>query len=221
MPTQWIHHPWDAPTSILKAAGVDLGSNYPKPIVKINTARERLDDSVLVMWELDRAAKVTRLNGSGEVVADNVTMQTFDIPRVFVRKETSNITSSLDQRVPSFHNVNMICDEKRSINLDNVAKKELEFDDGKEKGTVGEDEDLRSTAESSSTKKRSISEAKLSVPLSCYTESDSKSESGFDAVNPQILKGSTSIQVVQKDFFIEAQVKLMFENFDPFYKFYS
>lgn len=197
MPTQWIHHPWDAPTSILIAAGVDLGSNYPKPIVKINIARERLDDALSLMWELDQASKFERFNGSGEIVADNIRMRTFDIPRVFVRKETSNITSSLDQRVPSFHNVDMICDQKRSIKLDHVAKKELEF------------KDLRSTAESSSTKKRSISEAKFSVPMSCYSESDSN--------NPQILRGSTSMQPVQKDFVIEAQVKLIFANLDFFY----
>ncbi len=36
-----IHTPWDAPELVLKAAGVCLGSTYPKPIVDHKTAREK------------------------------------------------------------------------------------------------------------------------------------------------------------------------------------
>lgn len=206
MPTQWIHHPWDAPASILKAAGVDLGSNYPKPIVDINTARERLDDALSIMWELDRAAKAERFNGLGEVVADNVKMQTFDIPKVVVKKDASDISSSLDQRVPSFHNIATICDKKRSVNLDYVVKKEVELDNWNKKGTVGQDEDLRSTAESSSAKKRSLNEA------------DSKIQRGYDdAFKPQFLTGSPSAQPVQKDYIVEAQVCKYLENWIFFF----
>ncbi|KAI0513676.1 hypothetical protein KFK09_009706 [Dendrobium nobile] len=203
MPTEWIHHPWDAPTSILKAAGVDLGSNYPKPIVDINIARGHLDDALSTMWELDRAAKAERFNGAGEVVADNVKMQAFDIPTVVVRREASDITSSLDQRVPSFHNMDTNFNKKRSINLDYVMKKEVEFSNN-EKGTVGEEDDLRSTAESSSAKRRSISEAQFSVPLPCYSESDSKNQCEYDAFKPQFFRGSPSTPV-QKDNAMEAQ----------------
>lgn len=42
LPTEWIHHPWDAPPRALQAAGVELGSNYPRPIVEIAAARSRL-----------------------------------------------------------------------------------------------------------------------------------------------------------------------------------
>ena len=42
MPSEWIHHPWDAPPSVLRSAGVELGLNYPVPIVDIDLARERL-----------------------------------------------------------------------------------------------------------------------------------------------------------------------------------
>jgi deoxyribodipyrimidine photolyase len=42
LPNEWIHHPWDAPLSALRAAGVELGTNYPRPIVEIGVARERL-----------------------------------------------------------------------------------------------------------------------------------------------------------------------------------
>ncbi|XP_020574114.1 cryptochrome-1 isoform X2 [Phalaenopsis equestris] len=205
LPTQWIHHPWDAPTSILKAAGVDLGSNYPKPIVEINTVREWLYDSLSVMWELDRAAKAESFNSSCEVFADNAKTQTFDIPKVVVKKEISDITSSLDQRVPSMLNIDGTCDEKRSGNIDYVARKEIEFERRKEKGNVGEDEDLRSTAESSSAKKRSLNEAQFSEAMPCYSESDSKIQCGYDAFKPQFLRGSPSTLPEHKDYVTEAQ----------------
>lgn len=41
MPDKYIHHPWDAPPMILKAAGVELGKTYPKPIIDHAAARER------------------------------------------------------------------------------------------------------------------------------------------------------------------------------------
>ena len=41
MPTKWIHQPWAAPDSVLRAARVDLGTTYPRPIVDHKTARER------------------------------------------------------------------------------------------------------------------------------------------------------------------------------------
>lgn len=42
LPTEWIHHPWVAPESVLRASCVELGSNYAKPIVDLDTARELL-----------------------------------------------------------------------------------------------------------------------------------------------------------------------------------
>jgi deoxyribodipyrimidine photo-lyase len=41
MPDRWLHRPWDAPDDILKAAGVALGQNYPRPIVPHAEARIR------------------------------------------------------------------------------------------------------------------------------------------------------------------------------------
>src|SRR5262249_41436515 len=38
---QWIHHPFDAPRDVLAAAGVELGRNYPAPIVAHAEARGR------------------------------------------------------------------------------------------------------------------------------------------------------------------------------------
>jgi deoxyribodipyrimidine photo-lyase len=39
--TQWIHHPWDAPLSILHQAGITLGHTYPTPLVDHTMARKR------------------------------------------------------------------------------------------------------------------------------------------------------------------------------------
>jgi deoxyribodipyrimidine photo-lyase len=41
LPAHWIHKPWDAPASVLTAAGVKLGASYPEPIVNHHTARVR------------------------------------------------------------------------------------------------------------------------------------------------------------------------------------
>ncbi len=40
VPTEYLHAPWEAPPQVLAAAGVKLGSNYPKPIVDHATARD-------------------------------------------------------------------------------------------------------------------------------------------------------------------------------------
>lgn len=38
---KWVHKPWEAPELLLKAAGVELGKTYPKPIVDHGFARNR------------------------------------------------------------------------------------------------------------------------------------------------------------------------------------
>jgi deoxyribodipyrimidine photo-lyase len=38
---QWIHKPWEAPVSLLSEAGVELGKNYPRPMVEHAAARKR------------------------------------------------------------------------------------------------------------------------------------------------------------------------------------
>lgn len=45
MPDKYIHHPWDAPQDVLRAAGVTLGTTYPKPIVDHAQARQRALDA--------------------------------------------------------------------------------------------------------------------------------------------------------------------------------
>ena len=41
LPNAYIHEPWTAPANVLAYAGVDLGDNYPEPIVDHPTARAR------------------------------------------------------------------------------------------------------------------------------------------------------------------------------------
>jgi deoxyribodipyrimidine photo-lyase len=41
MPAKYIHAPWLAPAEILSAAGVEIGTDYPEPIVDIKESRER------------------------------------------------------------------------------------------------------------------------------------------------------------------------------------
>ncbi len=41
LPDKHIHAPWEAPESVLRAAGIRLGEDYPPPIVDLRMSRER------------------------------------------------------------------------------------------------------------------------------------------------------------------------------------
>ena len=41
LPARWIHAPSDAPAAVLKQAGVEIGRDYPPPVVDHAVARER------------------------------------------------------------------------------------------------------------------------------------------------------------------------------------
>ncbi|MBC7983251.1 MAG: deoxyribodipyrimidine photo-lyase [Candidatus Obscuribacterales bacterium] len=41
LPDKWMHQPWSASVSVLKAAGVHLGETYPHPIVDLARSREQ------------------------------------------------------------------------------------------------------------------------------------------------------------------------------------
>jgi deoxyribodipyrimidine photo-lyase len=41
LPDEFLHQPWQAPALVLKAAGVELGKNYPHPVVDHGAARDR------------------------------------------------------------------------------------------------------------------------------------------------------------------------------------
>ena len=41
LPARWIHEPWNAPPLELASSGIELGKDYPEPIVDHREARER------------------------------------------------------------------------------------------------------------------------------------------------------------------------------------
>lgn len=41
LPTRYRHKPWEAPPDVLQAAGMELGKDYPRPILDLKTTRER------------------------------------------------------------------------------------------------------------------------------------------------------------------------------------
>ena len=45
LPKKWIHRPWEAPKEVLQEAGVELGKDYPLPIVDHNEARQKALDA--------------------------------------------------------------------------------------------------------------------------------------------------------------------------------
>ncbi|XP_072963187.1 cryptochrome-1-like [Typha angustifolia] len=180
MPNEWIHHPWNAPKSVLVAAGVDLGVNYPKPIVDINTARERLDDAVSLMWKLDRTSRVAKFGGTDEVVADNLMeINTLEIPVVIVKKEASCTSSSFDQRVPSYYNVK---NNSRNITPRDVdGQRPIQANLNNQVETSKMNEDTLSTAESSSGRKRSISDSLYAVPNPKFSSAEENSLKEHDS----------------------------------------
>ncbi|CAI0457935.1 unnamed protein product [Linum tenue] len=173
MPTEWIHHPWDAPDIVLKSAGVELGLNYPMPIVDLDMARELLTSAIFKMWEDEAAARASCSNGTNEVIGDNTGI-TDGIPKVVLRekgKAPCLTASSNDQKVPSFYNM-----KQKDPHGKKRAKCMEEGTPGPDKfrdcynvaGTSRPDGDLCSTAESSAAKKQATtSRCSFSVPQYC------------------------------------------------------
>ncbi|KAG8071160.1 hypothetical protein GUJ93_ZPchr0006g41640 [Zizania palustris] len=81
LPTEWIHHPWDAPESVLQAAGIELGSNYPLPIVELDAAKSRMQDALSEMWELEAASRAAMENGMEEGLGDSSDAPPIAFPR--------------------------------------------------------------------------------------------------------------------------------------------
>ncbi|XVF62856.1 hypothetical protein PTKIN_Ptkin09bG0042200 [Pterospermum kingtungense] len=177
MPTEWIHHPSDAPHIVLKAAGVELGINYPKPIIDIDTAREHLTEAIFKMWEMEAAARAANADGTSEEVVDNSDgIDNSAIPRVILKESSSCPTySSNDQKVPSFQNCNYgsLHRKRAKYAEEERLRADILNTHNKEAGTSGGKEDLCSTAESSASKGQSSSRMSFSVPQS-YSSSDGK-----------------------------------------------
>ncbi|GAB2217728.1 hypothetical protein Droror1_Dr00000936 [Drosera rotundifolia] len=198
MPTEWIHHPWDAPNSVLRFAGVELGVNYPKPIVEVDVARELLSQTIQSMQEMAGAEMAETSNGTNEVVIENIEVDERDVaPPVdnsvnfansaapIVALEVDAVcpsSSSHDQRVPMMHNLN-IClpSRKRSKGIEETMELENANRGYEIGGPSRMDEDLCSTADSSSAKKQNISRASFCVPQACSMSSVSNTELLLDS----------------------------------------
>ncbi|XP_060181366.1 cryptochrome-1 [Lycium barbarum] len=177
MPAEWIHHPWDAPLTVLKAAGVELGINYPNPIIDVDVARDRLMRAIFIMREKEVAVNASDENGTVEVVFDNSeNVGDSANPKDVVKgKLPCPSSSSYDQRVPSMGNG---CTNKKRPKPEEETKKlkdnGLSCKNGGKMSNV--DGDLCSTAESSSMKKQmTTSRNSFSVPRAISISYDKKS----------------------------------------------
>ena len=56
LPDRWLHAPWEAPAEALRAAGVRLGHDYPRPVVDHAEARDRALDALRAVSRADPTA---------------------------------------------------------------------------------------------------------------------------------------------------------------------
>uniref|UniRef100_A0A7N0UM23 Photolyase/cryptochrome alpha/beta domain-containing protein n=1 Tax=Kalanchoe fedtschenkoi TaxID=63787 RepID=A0A7N0UM23_KALFE len=110
LPTEWIHHPYDAPEYILLAAGIELGSNYPLPIIEIDAAKGRLERALAEMWQLESTSRAALENGMEEGLGDSFDSTPIAFPQDIQMQENpetlrNNLNTfpprSGDQMVPS------------------------------------------------------------------------------------------------------------------------
>ncbi|KAL5714845.1 Cryptochrome-1 [Ranunculus cassubicifolius] len=97
LPTEWIHHPWNAPESVLQAAGVELGMNYPFPIVEIDAAKARLQEALCEMWQQEAAWRAAIENGTDEGLGDSVDSAPIAFPQ--------DIQMEVDEAEPIRNNI--------------------------------------------------------------------------------------------------------------------
>ncbi|XWS21502.1 hypothetical protein CRYUN_Cryun30bG0060000 [Craigia yunnanensis] len=94
LPTDWIHHPWNAPESVLQAAGIELGSNYPLPIVGIDAAKARLQEALSEMWQQEASSRAAIENGTEEGLGDSSESAPFSFPQDIQMEENLETTRS-------------------------------------------------------------------------------------------------------------------------------
>lgn len=175
LPTEWIHHPWDAPLTVLKASGVELGTNYAKPIVDIDTARELLTKAI----SRTREAQIMIGAAPDEIVADSFEA----LEAANTVKEHGLCPSSNDQQVPSdvrYSGSKRVKPAEEEEEEEREMKKLRGFNE-----VIREEEErgLFSTAESSSSSSvRSV----FMVSHSCSLVSEGKNLEGIQDSSDQI-----------------------------------
>jgi cryptochrome 1 len=131
LPTEWIHHPWNAPESVLHAAGIELGSNYPLPIVEIDAAKARLQQALSEMWQQEAASRAAIENGTEEGLGDSAESTPIAFPQDIQMAENhepvrDNLPTTIrryeDQMVPSMTtSLVRVEEEEPSSDLQNLA----------------------------------------------------------------------------------------------------
>ncbi|XP_031274986.1 cryptochrome-1 isoform X2 [Pistacia vera] len=132
LPTEWIHHPWNAPESVLQAAGIELGSNYPLPIVSIDAAKARLQEALTDMWQQEAASRAAIENGTEEGLGDSSEAAPIAFPEDIQMEENheparnnppTTIRCYEDQMVPSMTtSLVRVEEEESSSDLRNSAE---------------------------------------------------------------------------------------------------
>ncbi|KAG2692301.1 hypothetical protein I3843_08G046000 [Carya illinoinensis] len=130
LPTEWIHHPWNAPESVLQAAGIELGSNYPLPIVEIDAAKARLQEALSEMWQQESASRAAIENGTEEGLGESDSTP-IAFPQDIQMEEnlepvrnnpSTTIRRYEDQMVPSMtSSLVRVEEEEPSVDLQNLA----------------------------------------------------------------------------------------------------
>ncbi|PQP93860.1 cryptochrome-1 isoform X1 [Prunus yedoensis var. nudiflora] len=131
LPTEWIHHPWNAPESVLQAAGIELGSNYPLPIVGIDAAKTRLQEALLEMWQHEAASRAAVENGTEEGLGDSSESTPIAFPQDIQMEENyepvrNNLPATRryeDQMVPSITtSLVRVEEEESSMEIRNLVE---------------------------------------------------------------------------------------------------
>ncbi|KAJ1415809.1 Cryptochrome/DNA photolyase, FAD-binding domain-like superfamily [Sesbania bispinosa] len=153
----------------VRASGVELGQNYPRPIIDMDLAREKLIKAIFKMWETEAAAKAGSSEARDVVVVDNSnSVQNLDIPKVVFQGKTPCATiSANDQKVPALQ------DTKNDPPIRKRSKC-MAVTGQNQDNSQNHDKDICSTADSSSSKKKCTSKYSFSVPQQCSSTSNLK-----------------------------------------------
>lgn len=132
LPTDWIHHPWNAPETVLQAAGIELGSNYPLPIVGIDAAKTRLQEALSEMWQHEAASRAAVENGTEEGLGESSESTVISFPQDIQMEDSNEQVRNNpppparryeDQMVPSITtSLVRVEEEESSVDLRNLAE---------------------------------------------------------------------------------------------------
>lgn len=118
---------------MLQAAGIELGSNYPLPIVGIDAAKVRLQEALIEMWQQEAASRAAIENGTEEGLGDSSESVPLAFPQDIQMEESHEPVRNnhpppvarryQDQMVPSMtSSLVRVEEEETSSDLQNSAE---------------------------------------------------------------------------------------------------